>query len=74
MAVKLIRSGRTNFTVFEKANNVGGTWRDNRYPCVACDAASFSYCYDFEPNPHWTHRFSAGKEIQRYFENVANKY
>lgn len=74
MAVKLIRSGRTNFTIFEKANNVGGTWRDNRYPGVACDAASFSYCYAFEPNPNWTHRFSSGKEIQRYFENVANKY
>ncbi|MCK5881923.1 MAG: NAD(P)/FAD-dependent oxidoreductase [Sinobacterium sp.] len=74
MAVKLIRSGRTNFTIFEKAKKVGGTWRENRYPGVACDVASFSYCYEFEPNPNWTHRFSSGGEIQQYFEGVAKKY
>lgn len=74
MAVKLIRSGRTNFTIFEKAKKVGGTWRENRYPGVACDVASFSYCYEFEPNPNWTHRFSGGGEIQQYFEGVAKKY
>ena len=74
MAIKLIRSGRTNFTVFEKAKKLGGTWRENRYPGVACDAASFSYCYEFEPNPNWTHRFSSGGEIQYYLEGVAKKY
>jgi cation diffusion facilitator CzcD-associated flavoprotein CzcO len=74
MAVKLIRSGRTNFTIYEKAKKVGGTWRENRYPGVACDVASFSYCYEFEPNPNWSHRFSGGGEIQQYFEGVAKKY
>lgn len=74
MAVKLIRSGRTNFTIFEKAKKVGGTWRENRYPGVACDAAAFSYCYAFEPNPNWSHRFSSGSEIQHYLEGVAKKY
>ena len=74
MAIKLIRSGRTNFTVFEKAKKVGGTWRENRYPGVACDVASFSYCYKFEPNPNWTRRYSGGAEIQKYFEGVAKKY
>ena len=74
MAIKLIKSGRTNFTIYEKTAKVGGTWRENRYPGVACDVASFSYCYDFEPNPNWTHRFSGGGEIQQYFEGVAKKY
>lgn len=74
MAIKLIRSGRTNFTIYEKAKKVGGTWRENRYPGVACDVASFSYCYKFEPNPNWTRRFSSGSEIQQYFEGVAKKY
>lgn len=74
MAIKLKNAGIDNFTIFEKASKVGGTWRENRYPGVACDVASFSYCYAFEPNPDWTHRFSPGPEIQQYFERVAVKY
>ncbi|MBA2417743.1 MAG: NAD(P)-binding protein, partial [Nocardioidaceae bacterium] len=32
MAVKLLESGRDDFVVLEKADDVGGTWRDNTYP------------------------------------------
>ncbi|HEY9036318.1 MAG TPA: NAD(P)/FAD-dependent oxidoreductase [Pseudomonadales bacterium] len=74
MAIKLIKRGHTDFRIFEKSGKVGGTWRENRYPGVACDVASFYYCYDFEPNPDWSHRFSPGPEIQQYFERVAKKY
>jgi cation diffusion facilitator CzcD-associated flavoprotein CzcO len=74
MAIKLLQTNRLNFTIYERSHKVGGTWRENRYPGVACDVASFSYCYDFEYNPNWTHRFSGGGEIQQYFEGVAEKY
>lgn len=74
MAIKLKNAGYTNFVIYEKAAKVGGTWRENRYPGVACDVASFSYCYAFEPNPDWSRRFSPGPEIQKYFERVAEKY
>jgi len=74
MAIKLLKRGHTNFQIYEKSYKVGGTWRENRYPGVACDVASFYYCYGFEPNPNWTHRFSPGPEIQQYFEKVAQKY
>lgn len=74
MAIKLMNAGYEDFTVFEKASSVGGTWRENRYPGVACDVASFAYCYEFEPNPNWSRRFSEGPEIRRYFEGVAEKY
>jgi cation diffusion facilitator CzcD-associated flavoprotein CzcO len=74
MAIKLIRAGKTNFTLFEKAKKIGGVWRENRYPGVACDVASFSYCYEFEPKSDWSRRFSGGGEIQAYFETVAKKY
>ncbi len=74
MAIKLKKAGLTDFVIYEKAGKVGGTWRENRYPGVACDVASFSYCYAFEPNPDWSRRFSPGPEIQRYFEGVAEKY
>lgn len=74
MAIKLLKQGINHFVIFEKAASVGGTWRENRYPGVACDVASFSYCYEFEPNPDWSHRFSPGPEIRGYFERTAEKY
>lgn len=74
MAIKLLKAGYTNFKIYERASTVGGTWRENRYPGVACDVASFAYCYDFEPNPNWSHRFSPGAEILEYFKRTAKKY
>ncbi|ROR97962.1 cation diffusion facilitator CzcD-associated flavoprotein CzcO [Sinobacterium caligoides] len=74
MAIKLLQQGKRNFTIFERAKKVGGVWRENRYPGVACDVASFSYCYEFEPNTEWSRRFSGGAEIQAYFEGIAKKY
>lgn len=74
MAIKLLEKGITNFVIYEKSNCVAGTWRQNRYPGVACDVASFTYCYSFEPNPNWSYRFSPGHEIRAYFERVVEKY
>ncbi len=63
--------GLPDVTVYEKADRLGGTWRENRYPGVACDVPSHLYSYSFAPNPEWTHRFSPGPEIQEYLEAVA---
>ena len=73
-AIKLQQNGYANFTIYEKAERLGGTWRENTYPGIACDVPSHSYCYEFEPNPNWSHTCSPGAEILKYFENVANKY
>ena len=70
-AIKLREAGLTDFTVYEKADRVGGTWRENTYPGLACDVPSHLYSYSFAPNPDWSHRFSPGDEIQAYFERVA---
>ena len=37
MAIKLLEMGINDFTIIERAKDVGGTWRDNRYPGAACD-------------------------------------
>jgi cation diffusion facilitator CzcD-associated flavoprotein CzcO len=73
-AIKLREAGFDDFTVYEKADRVGGTWRENSYPGIACDVPSHLYSYSFEPNPDWSHRFSPGAEIQRYFEGVVERY
>jgi cation diffusion facilitator CzcD-associated flavoprotein CzcO len=72
-AVKLKEAG-LDFIVFEKAEKVGGTWRENTYPGIACDVPSHLYCYSFELNPDWSYTASPGSEIQEYFEGVAERY
>ncbi len=73
-AIKLREAGHDDFTIYEKGESVGGTWRENSYPGLSCDVPSHLYSYSFEPNPDWSHRFSPGAEIREYFENVARKY
>lgn len=72
MGAMLHRAGIGDFTVFEKATRVGGTWRENTYPGIACDVPSRFYQFTFAPNPDWTHRMSPGAEIWAYFEKVAD--
>jgi cation diffusion facilitator CzcD-associated flavoprotein CzcO len=73
-AIKLKEAGLTDFTIYEKADRIGGTWRENTYPGISCDVPSHLYSYSFAPNPDWTHRFSPGAEIQSYFERVTREY
>jgi len=73
-AIKLQEAGLTDFTVYEKADRVGGTWRENTYPGLSCDVPSHLYSYSFAPRPEWTHRYSPGEEIQAYFEDVARDH
>ena len=73
-AIKLREAGIDDFTVYEKADRLGGTWRENTYPGIACDVPSHLYCYSFALNPDWSHRYSPGGEIQTYFERVAREH
>lgn len=70
-AIRLLAAGVDDVVVYEKADRLGGTWRDNTYPGVACDVPSHLYSYSFAPNPDWSHVFSPGPEIQAYLEAVA---
>jgi cation diffusion facilitator CzcD-associated flavoprotein CzcO len=73
MGESLKRAGIGNFTIYEKAEEVGGTWRENRYPGLTCDVPSRFYSYSFAPNPAWTKAFSPGPEIQEYFVRTARE-
>ncbi len=72
--VKLRKAGYTDLTVYEKADRVGGTWRENTYPGLSCDVPSRWYSFSFAMKPDWSHRFSYGPEIQAYMEEVADKF
>lgn len=74
MGIALKRAGIDTFTVYEKEQDVGGTWRANSYPGLQCDIMSRSYQYSFAKNPDWSRWFSPGPEILRYIEGVADTY
>lgn len=73
-AIKLREAGYDDFAIYEKADRLGGTWRENTYPGIACDVPSHFYSYSFAPNPEWSRRFAPGAEIRSYFEDVAHRY
>lgn len=73
-AIKLAESGFEDVVVFEKAERLGGTWRENTYPGVACDVPSQLYSYSFALNPEWSHVFSSGSEIMEYLQTVADRH
>lgn len=71
LGARLRRAGIDTFTLYEKADSVGGTWLANTYPGVACDVPSLRYQFSFAPNHDWSHLLSPGAEIRDYFERVA---
>ncbi len=71
MAIALRRAGREDFVVLERGPSVGGTWRDNTYPGVACDVPSHLYGFATHPNPDWSGTYATGAEIHAYLERVA---
>ncbi|HUG54010.1 MAG TPA: NAD(P)/FAD-dependent oxidoreductase, partial [Vicinamibacteria bacterium] len=73
-AIRLGQEGFTDFLVLERAADVGGTWRDNRYPGCACDVASHFYSLSFAPNPDWTDRYSRQPEIWAYLKGLVRDH
>jgi cation diffusion facilitator CzcD-associated flavoprotein CzcO len=74
MAIQLEKAGIHSYTIFERADEIGGTWRDNTYPGAACDVPSHVYSFSFEPNPNWSRVFAESEEIQQYLLDVVEKW
>lgn len=69
-ALALRDAGVASFLIVERASSVGGTWRDNTYPGIACDVPSHLYGLESHPWPHWSRVFAPGAEIRDYLERV----
>ncbi|HEX7307862.1 NAD(P)/FAD-dependent oxidoreductase [Lentzea sp.] len=72
-AVECVRSG-IPFVVLEKADDLGGTWRENTYPGAACDVESDLYSYSHSKNPRWSSTFAGQREIHAYLRGVVKKW
>ncbi|HZP11612.1 MAG TPA: NAD(P)/FAD-dependent oxidoreductase [Nevskiaceae bacterium] len=74
MGYYLKQAGLNNFTIFEKAQDLGGVWRENTYPGAACDVPSHLYSFSFEPHYPWSRAYGPQKDIFAYQHMVAKKY
>ena len=74
MAIALVKSGRRDFVILEKAAGIGGTWRDNTYPGCACDVPSHLYSFSHDLNPGWSRMYPQQAEILAYQNTVADRY
>lgn len=74
LGIMLSRAGFDNFTIFDREDGVGGTWRINTYPGLACDVKSHLYSYSFDLNADWSRLWSGQPEILDYFQRCADKY
>ena len=73
-AIRLKQEGEDDFLILEKAQDVGGTWRDNTYPGCACDVESHLYSLSFAPHPEWRHRYSRQPEIWDYLRGCVDRF
>ena len=74
LAIKLKQAGIDTFTIFEKSDDVGGTWLDNSYPNAGCDIPSFLYSFSFAPKLDWSQKYARQPEILQYFREVADRF
>ncbi|KAF9562680.1 FAD/NAD(P)-binding domain-containing protein [Agrocybe pediades] len=75
IAYKLQRSFENyELVVYEKNEDLGGTWHENRYPGCGCDVPAHTYTWSFEPKADWSAFYAGANEIHDYFKTVAVKY
>ncbi|MBE19338.1 MAG: cyclohexanone monooxygenase [Gammaproteobacteria bacterium] len=73
-----LRSSGFTVGVFEKGDQLGGTWHWNRYPGARCDIPSLQYSYQFDEELQqewkWSEKYSAQPEILDYLNHVADRF
>jgi cation diffusion facilitator CzcD-associated flavoprotein CzcO len=74
MAIRLREAGISDFVILERANDVGGTWRDNDYPGCACDIPSVLYSFSFAPKSDWSRVYPTQPEIQAYLADCVRRF
>ncbi len=68
MAIRLQEAGFRDLTIYEAADEVGGTWYWNTYPGAACDIGSHLYSFSFKRNHEWTKTYAGHEEIREYLK------
>src|ERR1700741_1881689 len=72
--ILLRNHGLRDFVIVEKADRVGGTWRENTYPGAACDVPAHLYSFSFAPKPDWSRRFASQPEMHVSLRKCADDF
>ncbi len=73
-AIKLQEAGHTDIRIYDRNDKVGGTWAENQYPGSQCDVPILLYQLSFAPSFMWSRLFATAPEIQRYCEEITDRY
>ena len=63
-----------SYQIFDRNDDVGGTWLTTDYPGIGVDTPSAYYSLSREVNPEWTSYYPQGAEYQAYLVALADKY
>ncbi len=74
LGIFLAKAGFRDFTIFDREDGVGGTWRINTYPGLACDVKSHLYSYSFDLNSDWSRMWPGQPELLEYFERSTDRH
>ena len=76
-AIHYLREAGVSLRVFDRADDIGGTWTWNRYPGAMTDSESYYYCLTFSKELlqkwSWSQRYPDWKETLDYFHFVADE-
>ena len=73
MGVRLQRLG-VPYRIVELRDDVGGVWRDNRYPGCAVDTPNHAYSFSFAPPNRWSRFFAPQPELNEYMRRIGSEY
>jgi len=73
MAIALKQAGIDDFVVLDRADDLGGIWRDNTYPGLTCDIPSLLYSFSSQPW-RWSRRYPARDEILAYQHALVDEH
>jgi cation diffusion facilitator CzcD-associated flavoprotein CzcO len=73
-AIRLKQEGTDDFVIWERHEDVGGTWWANSYPGCQCDVPSHLYSFSFAPNPGWTRTYPLQPELRDYLRGCVERF
>jgi 4-hydroxyacetophenone monooxygenase len=74
LAAHRLRQAGVSFEIFEKNDDVGGTWLENSYPGCRVDNPNHNYSYSFAQRHDWPLHFSTQDVLLDYFRKCADAF
>ena len=69
-----LKQAGIDYTIFEKNDDVGGTWKENTYPGCRVDVPNHYYSYSFAQRDDWPYFYSPQAELHRYFRQCVDEF